>query len=76
MRARRGQRARAAVDPTARAHAVEVGGSISAEHGIGQCKPQYLESIKPKPVVDLMHRLKRELDPHGILNPYKVLLPR
>lgn len=49
-------------------------GSISAEHGIGQCKPHYLHYSKPPSAVALMKKLKATLDPRGILNPYKVLI--
>eukprot|EP00931_Biecheleriopsis_adriatica_P047953 TRINITY_DN27683_c0_g2_i2.p1 TRINITY_DN27683_c0_g2~~TRINITY_DN27683_c0_g2_i2.p1 ORF type:complete len:167 (+),score=46.09 TRINITY_DN27683_c0_g2_i2:532-1032(+) len=48
-------------------------GSISAEHGIGQCKPDYLHLSKADSALDLMRTLKATLDPKGILNPYKVL---
>jgi D-2-hydroxyglutarate dehydrogenase len=48
-------------------------GSISAEHGVGQCKFAYLPKTKPAPVMDLMRRTKALFDPNGILNPYKVL---
>jgi len=48
-------------------------GSISAEHGIGQCKPEFLHLSKSSSAIDLMKLLKRTLDPNGILNPYKVL---
>ena len=49
-------------------------GSISAEHGIGQQKSQYLGYSKPKEAIDLMKRIKETMDPKGILNPGKVLL--
>lgn len=50
-----------------------VGGSISGEHGIGMEKRAYL-SISRTPVeIELMHQLKRCLDPSGLLNPGKVL---
>ena len=49
-------------------------GSISAEHGLGQCKPQYLHLSKAPAAVGLMRTLKATLDPKGILNPYKVLI--
>eukprot|EP00928_Gymnodinium_smaydae_P056366 TRINITY_DN39760_c0_g1_i1.p1 TRINITY_DN39760_c0_g1~~TRINITY_DN39760_c0_g1_i1.p1 ORF type:complete len:541 (+),score=89.55 TRINITY_DN39760_c0_g1_i1:37-1659(+) len=49
-------------------------GSISAEHGVGQCKPQYLHLSKADSAVNLMKQLKGMLDPKGILNPYKVLV--
>ena len=48
-------------------------GSISAEHGVGQCKQAYLPKTKPAPVLRLMKQLKHMFDPNGILNPYKVL---
>ena len=49
------------------------GGSFSAEHGIGRAKVQELERYKAGVELDLMRALKRSLDPHGILNPGKVL---
>jgi len=48
-------------------------GSISAEHGVGICKRDYMVDVKSKPLLDTMHGLKHLFDPHGILNPYKVL---
>jgi len=48
-------------------------GSISAEHGIGQCKPQFLHLSKADSAVNLMKTMKAMMDPKGILNPYKVL---
>ncbi len=49
------------------------GGSFSAEHGIGRAKVEELERYKSHVELDLMRTLKRSLDPHGILNPGKVL---
>jgi len=49
-------------------------GSISAEHGVGQCKPEYLHLSKADSAVTLMKQLKGLMDPKGILNPYKVLV--
>jgi len=49
------------------------GGSISAEHGVGIIKREYLPKIKDPVAYDLMKTLKRTLDPKGILNPGKVL---
>jgi len=49
------------------------GGSISAEHGIGVMKRDLLPSVKDAVALDLMHSLKRMLDPKNILNPGKVL---
>jgi FAD/FMN-containing dehydrogenase len=48
-------------------------GSISAEHGVGQCKPDYLYLNQSEAAMGLMGALKRVMDPHLILNPYKVL---
>ena len=48
-------------------------GSISAEHGIGRLKRNSLPKVKDKVALELMHGLKRMLDPNGILNPGKVL---
>ena len=50
-----------------------MGGSISAEHGIGLIKRDELAHHKDPVALDLMHTLKRALDPHNILNPGKVL---
>lgn len=49
------------------------GGSISAEHGIGQLKTEYLGHSKTQPMINYMHMMKQVFDPKGILNPYKVL---
>lgn len=51
----------------------EFGGSISAEHGIGQLKVGELERYAQPVELDLMRALKHALDPAGILNPGKVL---
>mmetsp|Transcript_44596 Transcript_44596/g.93596 ORF Transcript_44596/g.93596 Transcript_44596/m.93596 type:complete len:578 (-) Transcript_44596:72-1805(-) len=50
-------------------------GSISAEHGLGQSKNDYLSHIKEKSVLDMMTKMKALFDPHGIMNPGK-FLPR
>ncbi len=47
----------------------DLGGSISAEHGIGRLKRQELRTRKPALDLELMARLKGVLDPAGILNP-------
>ena len=52
---------------------VDLGGSISAEHGIGRMKVDELERYKDPVALDLMRTLKRSLDPKNILNPGKVV---
>jgi FAD/FMN-containing dehydrogenase len=49
-----------------------VGGSISAEHGIGLEKREHLALVRTPAEIAAMRLLKRTLDPHGILNPGKV----
>jgi FAD/FMN-containing dehydrogenase len=48
-------------------------GSISAEHGIGTLKRDYLHLSRTPEELALMRRLKQALDPRGILNPGKVI---
>ena len=51
----------------------EFGGSISAEHGLGQLKRDEILRHKPAIELELMRTLKRTLDPHNLMNPGKVL---
>ncbi len=51
----------------------EMGGSISAEHGIGTLKKAFLAHYKSDVEIDLMRSLKAALDPRNILNPGKVI---
>ncbi len=46
--------------------------TVSAEHGIGLEKKDYLLSSRSKPYVDSMRQLKRAMDPNGVLNPGKI----
>ena len=48
-------------------------GSISAEHGIGTLKRDYLPYSRNPEELALMRRIKTALDPHGIMNPGKVI---
>ena len=49
-----------------------IDGSISAEHGIGLERRQFLNISRTSQEIEAMRALKRALDPHGILNPGKV----
>jgi FAD/FMN-containing dehydrogenase len=51
----------------------EFGGSFSAEHGIGRLKVAELERYAPALELELMRAVKHAFDPHGIMNPGKVL---
>ncbi len=51
----------------------EWGGSISAEHGIGQAKRDELARLGDPVAIDLMRRVKQALDPGDILNPGKLV---
>ncbi|HKX27110.1 MAG TPA: FAD-linked oxidase C-terminal domain-containing protein [Blastocatellia bacterium] len=55
--------------------AVELGGTISGEHGVGYAKAPYFGLSASPATIDLMQRIKDCLDPLGILNPGKVFEP-
>ncbi|MCR4298957.1 MAG: FAD-binding oxidoreductase [Gallionella sp.] len=48
-------------------------GSISAEHGLGQLKREDISHYKSALELELMRSIKRTLDPHGLMNPGKVI---
>ncbi len=50
-----------------------LGGSISAEHGVGQQKREAIKTRKSPLEMELMQRIKTALDPQGLMNPGKVL---
>jgi len=50
-----------------------LGGSISAEHGLGQLKREEIRQHKDAIELELMQVLKRAIDPRGLMNPGKVL---
>ena len=52
---------------------LELGGSISAEHGIGQLKRGVLTLHKEPVELEMMRRIKAAFDPCGTMNPGKVL---
>ncbi len=51
----------------------ELGGSISAEHGLGQLKREEILRYKSPVEMDLMRAIKRAIDPANLMNPGKVL---
>jgi len=51
----------------------ELGGSFSAEHGIGKLKRYLMEEWRGGPELELMQRIKRAIDPANLMNPGKVL---
>jgi FAD/FMN-containing dehydrogenase len=51
----------------------EMGGSVSAEHGIGTLKKKWLGHARSEAEIALMRTLKAALDPDGLLNPGKVI---
>ena len=53
----------------------EMGGSVSAEHGIGTMKKKWLDHARSEPEIALMRVLKAALDPDHLLNPGKVISP-
>ncbi len=53
---------------------VELGGTISGEHGIGYVKSQYLDIAIDKPTLEIMKSIKKVFDPNGILNPGKMFV--
>jgi glycolate oxidase len=54
---------------------VELGGSLSAEHGIGVLRAPYLPLEQPRRLIALQRDLKRVFDPRGLLNPGKIFPP-
>jgi glycolate oxidase len=53
---------------------VELGGTISGEHGIGYVKAPYLDYAIDKPTLEIMKAIKKLFDPNGILNPGKMFV--
>jgi len=50
-----------------------LGGSISAEHGLGQTKREDIKRYKDPTALELMRDIKNLIDPNGIMNPGKVV---
>ncbi len=53
--------------------AAGLGGTISAEHGVGLAKARYLSLCRSEEEIEAMRRLKAALDPRGILAPGRIL---
>ena len=51
---------------------IALGGSVSAEHGVGLEKKPYLHYVRNDAEIALMRQIKTALDPKGILNPGKI----
>jgi FAD/FMN-containing dehydrogenase len=63
----------AALYPCIYEFAAKMKGSVSAEHGVGWMKREYLPLSRSPVALRLMRDMKHLLDPNGILNPYKVV---
>jgi FAD/FMN-containing dehydrogenase len=63
------------IDAIAYALVRQYQGSISAEHGIGTLKRDFLGHSRSKAEINVMRRIKAALDPNAILNPAKVIPP-
>lgn len=55
------------------AKAVELGGTLSGEHGVGIAKAKYLELEFGETGLEVLRQIKNALDPEGILNPGKIV---
>ncbi len=63
----------AAVSRLVYSHVIDLGGSLSAEHGIGQMKRDILAELDSPARLAALHGIKAGLDPAGILNPGKLI---
>jgi FAD/FMN-containing dehydrogenase len=55
--------------------AAELGGTVSAEHGVGVSKARYLGLVRSPDELDLLRALKNAVDPTGMMNPGVVFAP-
>src|SRR5438046_7730941 len=53
--------------------AIDLGGTITGEHGVGLAKRAFLAREQSREVIELQRRLKRAFDPEDFLNPGKIL---
>jgi FAD/FMN-containing dehydrogenase len=65
--------ARSRLERTVQEQTARLGGSISAEHGLGLAKNTEIVGYKSEAEIELMRAIKRTLDPNNILNPGKLL---
>jgi FAD/FMN-containing dehydrogenase len=65
--------ARSSLEHAVHEETVKLGGSISAEHGLGLAKNEDILRYKSTDEIEVMRALKRTLDPNNILNPGKLL---
>jgi FAD/FMN-containing dehydrogenase len=49
------------------------GGSVSAEHGLGQLRRELAHRLRPSVENEMMQSIKRAMDPQGLMNPGKLL---
>ncbi len=56
--------------------AVDLGGTITGEHGVGLAKKKFLEELYDTPFIRLMKQTKEMMDPNGVLNPDKIVSVR
>ena len=55
--------------------ALDLGGALTGEHGVGLLKRDFLERYFPKAAVEMMRNFRRSMDPNGIMNPGKMFHP-
>lgn len=52
--------------------AINLGGTISGEHGVGLAKKSYMNKVTDSGAIKYMRQIKKIFDPNNILNPYKI----
>ena len=50
-----------------------LGGTVTAEHGIGSVRREWLETQVGPGAMEVMRAIKRALDPQGLLNPGRIV---
>jgi glycolate oxidase len=58
------------------AHTIELGGTLSGEHGIGMTKREYVAMEQSERLIEWQHKWKALWDPSGLLNPGKMFPAR